>query len=175
MVLMTSGFFKSQAQNSILWSESSGASSSAQKTFCTVDLLDNAMTVGLNPDGGSANSSCEGNVFTFYADNTSPPCTLSQYNINPIPIGHLGYAPGGAYEIENDLYNGGVAPGTNLLLHVQGNFANGETIDQCLIITVAPNPAAPLVSLNSIAVDFRGNLLGQSTGGTYSVDFYTFL
>lgn len=127
---------------------------------------DNAITIGFNNGGGT---SCENNVHDFYAVSSPTPCTPTGLT----HIAQLVLNSDNSYVIGNEFLNSNQYPvNTDVYIHVQARFANGEAINECRWVTLN---ATSLGSNDKeyINVEIRGNI--NNYNGSiinYQVDVY---
>ncbi|HTF05413.1 MAG TPA: hypothetical protein VK826_15395 [Bacteroidia bacterium] len=127
---------------------------------------DNVVTVCFTDNNGLANPS---NVHTFYAGTSTSTCDTSTYNIASLMSSSI-LANDETYEVrENFVGNTTYPGGTDILIHVQAHYDNGEVINECRLATLATGPN----NLVNTGVEIRGNINGYSSSVVnYQVDVY---
>lgn len=133
---------------------------------------DNVVTVGLSP---AYNTLCDSNhVVVFNADTvTSNNCVPSTYgNLGPLLQqlncdSSMDYLQIGADFSSNQTVNAG----DQVLVHVQAEFANGETLNDCQVVTIQTG----FTAIKRVQVEVRGKLMPIQNNATYVVSLYKLL
>lgn len=110
------------------------------------------------------------NILTFNADNnSSDDCNPTTDYTNIALLETLDLNSSGWYEIQSDFSNGTLPQGTQLIVHVQAIYANGEHLNDCQTLTLASSST----NYANISVEIRGNINNYSSSAvSYQVDIY---
>ncbi len=131
--------------------------------------LDNVITVGLR--GNLTQSLCDSSmVFNFYADTAvANNCDTSSFGSLGNPLVTLNCYSGDELDIIAPFANADTLwPGDTVLIFVHCDFANGESIHDC-ITTIVPTNSDPL---QSVTIDLRGKLGIITPNSTYRIKIY---
>ncbi len=120
-----------------------------------------------------------GNGYTAYASyNSVNDCTPQNYsNLGPL-VGQLTYIQSiASYEVQNNFLNNASFPyGTNLLVHVQAKYKNGEEINDCYPVTLNQNLFNPNDPFTNFSVEIRGDINDYDSNNPsdvfYQIDIY---
>ncbi len=167
--------------NSLMGSHSTNqliGDSSAFDLFATANMsliagywMDNAITIGL--EGVLGNNGPEMNVVDFYADSSNAVCDPLSYTDLDTVIAELFCFPGNVYEIDKAFYGSMTTQsGSDLLIHVEANYKNGESINQCQYYTINAN----FTSVSAVAAIIRGDIKDYNSSiVNYHVTIYSTL
>ena len=126
---------------------------------------DNAITVVFT-NLASLNSN---NVHTFYASGSPTPCNAASYSPDSLLSSSVLFSDG-TYEVQEKFMGNVTFPaGTSLLIHVRAKYLNGESIDECRVVTLATGQNG----VAATGIEIRGNIADYSpTVNNYQVDIY---
>lgn len=168
-----------EIENSIMGAHSTTqliGDSSAFDLFATADSnmitnywLNNAITVGFSP--GQVNSGPALNVVEFYADTTGSTCDPLTYPDVDTIIAELFCFTSNIYEVNKSFYSSITIPsGADLLIHVEVNYKNGESINQCQYFTINAN----VTSVSAVGAIIRGDIKDYSSAvDNYHITIYS--